>query len=109
MNDPQGERPFPYITPFLDEVDRIVKACPEREFVQPKVNQKDGIKFNKSASLQQLAIEGRNIASTHKLFSLMNEDTLEAFGANDYVLIMDEVMQVIEMVDKPRKKSGGLV
>ena len=51
-----------YITPFLDEVQRIINSCPEKKFKQPEMH---GSKLN---DIKQLFNKGYNIVSTHALF-----------------------------------------
>ena len=51
---------FIYVTPYLDEIDRIIDAT--QNFVQPK-----DIGNGKLDALHNLLVEGRNIATTHAL------------------------------------------
>lgn len=94
MNDHRnaGKR-FLYITPFLSEVHRIIANCPDREFIEPKDG---GNGKNKSDDLKLLLADGRNIASTHELFKRLDETTLDLIRIRGYILIMDEVMNVVE-------------
>lgn len=89
-----------YITPFLDEVKRIINACPEKKFVQP-IAKENGTKLS---SLIHLLHKGENIASTHALFSFMNDAMVEAIRVNGYVLFLDEVFQT---VDRFNISDGG--
>lgn len=89
---------FIYITPFKDEVDRIVDTCSDRYFYQP--SDKGTTKLE---SMNKLLKEGYNIASTHANFSQVNADTLKYLKENDYILILDEVMKVVEEVNITKK------
>lgn len=90
MNAASG--PWLYITPYLDEVQRIVDSCPGRAFQQPQADSNS----NKSDDLFKLASEGKNIASTHELFKRIDQDTMEMIRLNGYSLVMDEVLEVIQ-------------
>ena len=79
-----------YITPYLTEVKRIIECCKDKHFKQPdsystKIN---GIKY--------LLENKRNIVSTHALFSLFDDEIIDLAYTNNYILIMDEVADVIE-------------
>jgi len=82
-----------YITPFLSEVQRIKQNCNNRRFTEPY-----DIGSGKLDSLHNLLKDGKNIASTHALFRMANEVTLELLRSNDYILILDEVVDVIEQL-----------
>lgn len=83
-----------YITPFLDEVKRIKETCQSRRFYEPK-----NLGKGKLNSLHELLAEGKNIASTHSLFRMANPVTKELLQSDNYILILDEVMDVIEKLD----------
>ena len=42
--------------------------------------------------------QGKNIASTHSLFAMVNNDTLKYLKENDYTLILDEVFDVVQQI-----------
>ena len=83
---------FMYITPFLDEVDRVLKEV--KNSYAPNNRNKDG---SKRTSLLNMANNSRNIVSTHALFKMLTRDDYGFF--KDYDLILDEVVDPIEMVD----------
>ena len=87
---------FIYITPFLDEVKRIETECKENKFVQPTNKNKFGSKLE---GLKQLIIKGRNITSTHSLFSMADEELIMLLKSNNYILVLDEVMDVVQQVE----------
>ena len=84
---------YVYITPYLSEVKRIKDNITTRRFYDPK-NFGEG----KQEGLHKLLMEGKNIVSTHSLFRLSNEITKELIKSDNYVLILDEVMDVLEEV-----------
>lgn len=95
MNNSLDDR-FIYITPYLDEVERVLDGCSFRSFEQPTVERGKGSKLE---DFNELLRQGKNIVSTHALFSLVNEDTLKYLKENKYILILDEVFNVIENIN----------
>lgn len=91
MNRYKGTKKFLYITPYLNEVDRICEQC--------DFDQSDSDYMSKSAELKTHIRQGKNVAATHSLFYLMDEDALELVRANHYSLIIDESIQVIERLN----------
>ena len=83
-----------YITPFLKEVTRIKENCPNRRFTEPK-NYGDGKKGN----FHELLMKQKNISSTHALFSTSTQETIDLIKSNNYSLILDEVMDVVELIN----------
>ncbi len=90
INKSNPDVKFLYITPYLSEVERIIKNCPLKNFKEPKSY---GTKLN---GIKLLFKKGENIVSTHSLFSLFDEEIIDLAYNNNYVLIMDEVANVIE-------------
>lgn len=90
MNE-HDEESFLYITPLLNEVQRIKTSC--KGFVDPK---RWGTKIQ---SLRYYLGEGKNIASTHALFEQMDANCIETATLNDYTLIIDEVADVVRPLD----------
>lgn len=84
---------YVYITPFLSEVQRIKENCNSKRFVEPK-----NLGNGKLDSFNDLLKKGRNIASTHALFKMADEDTKDLINANEYTLILDEVMDVVTQI-----------
>lgn len=90
MNANKEDR-FLYITPYLDEVKRIKENCPG--FREPKSY---GTKMN---GIKYLFNKGENIASTHALFTNFNESICDMIRAYNYILIMDEVAEVVKPLE----------
>ncbi|AWE07896.1 hypothetical protein DCE79_11085 [Lysinibacillus sp. 2017] len=84
---------FIYITPFLSEIERVIDAVDSRVFVQPSTNVTGGSKLT---SLKQLISEGRDIAATHALFEMADDELRDLLRENNYTLILDEVISVID-------------
>lgn len=106
----QKYKRFIYITPYLNEIDRLLyikgdkdnpdkiteytKHYTERRFREPK-----HLGEGKLESLHYLLINDYNIATTHALFKMCNEQTIELIRSGEYTLILDESMDLIELFD----------
>lgn len=95
MNRYKGTKRFLYITPYLNEVDRICEQC--------DFDQSDSDYMSKSAELKLLMRAGKNISATHSLFYLMDKEALDLVRVNHYSLIIDESIQVIERLNVTNK------
>lgn len=84
------EKSFIYVTPLLNEVDRIIQNCSidfvEPEFVKGK---------RKLDHFNTLLSNGCNIATTHATFSNSTPETLLLLQQGDYILILDEVLDAV--------------
>jgi len=94
IND-NPEKKYIYITPYLDEVQRVKDSC--NAFEEPEANNRTG--ELKSDSLNKLLLDGKNIVSTHALFKLTTKETVKALEEHSYTLIMDEVAEVVSNED----------
>lgn len=98
MNRYKGTKSFLYITPYLTEVDRVCELC---DFEEPGCDY-----MSKSAQLKELMRHRCNVASTHSLFGIMDEEALEIAKEQGYSLIIDESLDVIQGVKvSPRDKD----
>ena len=98
MNRYKGQRCFLYITPYLTEVDRICELC---DFEEPNCDYQ-----SKSTQLKTMMRHRCNIASTHALFTLMDDEALDLAREYGYSLIIDESIQVIQGVPtSPKDKE----
>lgn len=93
INTSAEDKHFLYITPYLDEVERIIKACPDKHFVQPPDY------GSKLKNIKKLFNEGKNIVSTHALFNMFDDEVIDIVLLQNYTLIMDEVADVVEPLD----------
>ena len=105
MNEEKFER-FIYITPYKDELKRVIKSCDEREFVQP--NEKLG-KGSKRNHFYDLIESGVNICSTHALFRGVSSKAIETLKEMEYILILDEVADVVENLDVSKRDIQMLI
>lgn len=91
---------FIYVTPFLDEVNRIIESVPKVK--QPEVTydyNEDNQGFDviyKRANLLRLANNKTNLATTHNLFKKLHRS--DYFYFKDYDLFLDEVITPIEII-----------
>ena len=79
-----------YCTPFLDEVARI-KESTNRTFYEP-LHKGGGRKID---DFNTLLIEGHDIVLTHATFANSNSETMDYIANGNYVLILDEVLDVL--------------
>ena len=88
------------IVPYLTEVDRVVSdaVC---DFYAPQVDEESP---TKRQSLLELAIEGKNIATTHKMFESLVSICRQGY-LDDYNLIIDEVPETIKVAYTLSKAS----
>jgi len=96
INEIPESRRFVYITPYLNEIKRIISNCPDKKIKQPDAIEGNGSKMN---HLLKLIQSGINIVSTHALFSKINDDLIDALQVNGYILFLDEVFQTVERYD----------
>lgn len=96
MMNSNKDTKYIFITPYLDEVERIRRACSEREFVSPERKYSHG--YSKLEHLHSLLKAGKNIASTHALFSCYTEETKELLKEGHYTLVLDEVLDLFHPV-----------
>lgn len=97
INEHPDDR-FIYITPYLDEANRIKESCPEMYFVEPS-NKLSKYSFKKTLHTAALIEEGRNITTTHQAFKGYTDDMLENIRRVGYTLIIDENVDVLEKFD----------
>ncbi len=108
MNDAGPLDKFIYVTPFLDEVNRIKGSVTAHHFVEPTIYNDT----SKLEDLKRLIVNNRNIATTHSLFSRADDELIELLEQSGYTLILDEVMDIVESVaikptDIKRLQSNG--
>lgn len=84
---------FIFITPFLSELDRIEKECYNRKFVKPNEKLGEG---SKTKHFYKLLSDRKNVVSTHSLFKGITQDIINEIKEGEYILFLDEVMDVVE-------------
>lgn len=85
---------FIYVTPLLEETDRIRSACPLARFKNPIP--RHGSKFY---DFKTLIHAGENISTTHALFSQIDYECYELIKDKGYTLVIDEALNCLEVFD----------
>ena len=80
---------FIYVTPFLEECKRVVDEIDS--FKLPFY-----IKGKKANGLKHLLNKGYNVSITHALFSSLDDDTKNLIKSMGYILVLDEVINVVQ-------------
>jgi hypothetical protein len=83
---------FLVVVPLLSEVDRFTAALPNLNFRDPQP-----IEGRKLHHLKTLVEQGANVVTTHSLFRMLDNDLYAKLKADNYVLIIDEVLDAVEM------------
>lgn len=91
MNESDGR--FIFITPYLNECDRITDSCPIKSFKSPRDKPR-----SKLANLHFLLKRGYNISSTHALFASYTDETVDLIRNGHYTLVMDEVFEIVKEI-----------
>lgn len=91
INNDNSSR-FLVITPYLDEVKRYKKDCPNKNFKTPLFDSGQ----TKLDDIKKLISRGENIISTHALFQRFDNELIDMCRATNYTLIMDEVANVVD-------------
>lgn len=100
MMNENTEEKFIYITPYRDEIDRVISNCPNRYFETPKNFDKMNLKTcTKYEDLIKIIEQDINVVSTHALFQTFDENIIKVLKEHKYTLILDEVAQVVEEIN----------
>ena len=97
MINENTDKRYIFITPYLEEVERIKARCVSRHFVSPERKYVNG--YSKLNDIHNLLRNGYNIASTHALFSCYTEETKELIRERGYTLVLDEVIDLFQPVN----------
>lgn len=95
MQSAEEYQKFIYVTPFLDEVQRIKAGVSNRDFREPEARHGSGTKLE---SLKRLVADGADIVTTHALFVMADDELMDLLTWSDYTLILDEVMDVVSQL-----------
>lgn len=95
MNNSRGS--FIYVTPLIKELE--TRILPEVKFIsEPK--QVNGSKLE---GLKELLALGYNVATTHALLGMFDDEVIDLLNKSDYTLILDEVANVVENMHCSKK------
>lgn len=96
---------FLYVSPYLDEIhNNILVDCPF--LIEPDSKLGQGTKLK---HFKELLAKGESIVTTHALFRLFDDEVMELLKDAGYILILDEVANVIEKVEKVTKQDIELL
>lgn len=95
---------YMWVTPFLDEagdddsgnVGRVRTQAPELCFQTPSAKHKN----KKLGDLARLLSQGENVSITHNLFLNITEEMLTYIKEHNYVIIIDEVIDKVDIHTK---------
>jgi len=90
------------IVPLLTEVDRVVEWSKSKPFQQPHAN--DNNAPTKTEHLENMVLQGQNIAATHSLFERLVPLARQGL-LSDYDIIIDGVPEVVKPVSSKSKVS----
>lgn len=94
INDQPLNAKVLFVTPFLEEIERIIVNCPDRNFKQPSNK-----KGTKKSNFKELLQAGENIACTHALFDNFDRECFDLSQAEGYILFVDEVSNNLEELE----------
>lgn len=95
---------FIYVTPFLSEVKRVKEAVDNRKLYEPIGEGK-----TKLEDVHNLIKLRRDIVTTHEMFKKFNKETFELLQDNLYILILDEVVEVVSPIKLSNKDDLTLL
>lgn len=104
INNAPRSSHFLFVTPFISEVNRICIRCgfeqpPDELVIEKPDKEKEKRKAYKRVEIRKMIYKGKNIATTHSLFSLLDDQTIEILKSKNYILILDEALEVVEPWD----------
>ena len=86
---------FVYITPYLEEANRIKEACPNLGFIEPDTKLPQ-YEHKKKEHTRALIKNGENVATTHQAFTMYDSDMLKEIRKRGYTLIIDEELGMLK-------------
>lgn len=92
INRDYMSKQYIYVTPFIEETQRITENCGLAQFKMPSDNM-----GSKTQHLLELINDKENVSISHELLKNLSITQLEKFG--EYDLILDEVMDLISVYD----------
>lgn len=86
---------FLYVTPYLDETQRVLEQC-KKYRVEVYIPEAKKGKGSKAEHLKILMAQGKNIITTHALFDRIDNECLDIIKGKNYTLYLDEVHEVVK-------------
>ena len=105
------DRKYIYITPYLDEIKRVIGDKDDRTDFYLKRNFKEPLHLGegKLEGLHELLSNDNNIATTHALFKMTTTETIDLIASGEYTLMLDEALDVVDTFDISIKDYDLLV
>lgn len=97
MNEHKDNK-FIYVTPYLDEAERIKKQCPDLYFIEPS-NAFEEFGHTKSGHTAALVKDGCNITTTHQSFKNYTQEMLDDIKEQEYTIFIDESLDVLSQCE----------
>lgn len=104
INGAPATKKFIFVTPYLDEGQRLMDYCQTKEFVTPSAyddpeHPGDQEPRSKMIDVKAFLANKKNIVTTHALFENFDAETLQLISDGHYTLIIDEVPNIVEKLD----------
>lgn len=94
--------PFIFVTPYLNEIERVKVNVTTTKVISPESKEGKGRKVN---HIKHLFETGEDIACTHALFKEFDIECVELIKSKGYTLILDEVFNVLHTIDTVRQND----
>ena len=94
INELPDDRLVIFCTPLLPQIERVQTECTKRHFVAPSNEF-----MSKTENIKALIKTDLNIATTHSLFLLFDDEIRELIRERKYTLIVDEAMDVLSIYE----------
>ena len=106
INEAPISEHFVIITPYLEQHDRFIDGCPNRNFKSPNTQ---NAKKRKLQGVKDLVAKNENIVSTHSLFLDFDDELNELLTEGNYTLILDEVAQIVDNIQVKQRDIQRLI
>ncbi|MEK4646799.1 DEAD/DEAH box helicase family protein [Exiguobacterium sp. FSL W8-0210] len=105
MSAHKDEKKFIYVSPYLDEIqNNLLKDC--SFLIEPDSKLGNGSKLR---HFKKLLSSGDSIVTTHALFKLFDEEVIKLIQDQEYILFLDEVVDVVERINEISKEDIKLI
>lgn len=97
--DSNPNEKYIYVSPNLSEVDvdgRIHNCVKNIEFISPTLEEDT----RKIDHLNDLLVQGKNIACTHQLYLSMSNFSMDLIASRGYIVVLDEEINVMKSYNK---------
>lgn len=92
INELGNKYNYIYVTPYKEDFDKIRVPCRHLDFYEPKERP------TKLQDIKRLIKKNMNIVTTHELFKRFDKEVCKLFKGKNYILIIDEVIDMIEQI-----------